>query len=148
MYRVGCPWRLVQFLFGGTLFTNGTTLGGTSLAVGTTMYCVTSWWHLACKWDHGVQSRSPLVTGSISLFVAPCLQGRPHLVAHRLRWGPQVYSVNILAPCLQGDHVRWHAACGGDHIQYTMNRCEPCKLSIPHDESLANRVSKETTWAS
>ena len=25
-----------------------------------------------------------------------------------------------------GTTFRWHAACGGDHIQYTMNRCEPC----------------------
>ena len=25
-----------------------------------------------------------------------------------------------------GTTFRWHTACGGDHTQYTMNRCEPC----------------------
>ena len=45
-------------------------------------------WHLACEGDHGVQSRSPLVTGSISLLW--------HLA-------------------YKGDRIRWHIACGGEH---------------------------------
>ena len=38
--------------------------------------------------------------------VAPCLQGGPRLVAHRLRWGPRS------DPC----------------TEHTMNRCEPCAI--------------------
>ena len=38
--------------------------------------------------------------------VAPCLQGGPRLVAHRLRWGPR----------------------GDTCTEHTMNRCEPCAI--------------------
>ena len=34
---------------GGTLLARGDLFGGTSLEVGTTVYCVNFWWHLACK---------------------------------------------------------------------------------------------------
>ena len=80
-----------NFTFCGTLFTRGNTFGGTSLAVGTTVYCVNSLWHLACKGYHGVQSRSPLVTGSITLFVAPCLQGCLHATEQYDYWVGRIW---------------------------------------------------------
>ena len=53
----------------------------------------------------GKTTKTEIVKCRVAM-VAPCLQGGPRLVAHRLRWGPRS------DPC----------------TEHTMNRCEPCAI--------------------
>ena len=53
----------------------------------------------------GKTTKTEIVKCRVAM-VAPCLQGGPRLVAHRLRWGPR----------------------GDPCTEHTMNRCEPCAI--------------------
>ena len=79
-------------------------------------------------WVETLKSRPACGAGGRCHFHVVCFQEKMTRQPHGdPRCGATVSNTYIGGTLLAGGTTfRWHTACGGDHTQYTMNRCEPC----------------------